>query len=1641
MMQVTAKRGGRRTAHNPNQGSLFDDLDLAPAPEPAAPDRPVIVVPTVPSGTVARIRANLAAIATLRALQADGHAASPDETTALAAWSGWGAAPEMFDPSHAGLRWAREELANLLDEPQIAAASRSTLNAHYTDPRIVNAMWDAVASLGFGGGRVLEPGCGSGNFLATAPAGADMTGVELDPTTAAIAQARCPAATVVARSFADMRLPDGAFDLVIGNVPFGKITLHDPVHNKGRHSIHNHFIVKALHLTRPGGLAAVLTSRYTLDAADAAARREIHALADLVSAVRLPSDAHRETAGTRVVTDLLIFRRREPGRDPARAYWLRSMTLLLDGAEVPVNACFEDGRGGTVLGTLRATTGAYRAGDLTVDHDGADWLASLGGALATDTARAVSAGLAWTPGTQAAPVPEPEASDVQDGHILHRGGGRFVRAERGAYVPLAVPKTQAKELAALLGVRDAALAVLGDESRTPEDSPRLANLRATLSTRYEAYVAAHGHLNRITQRRTGRFHPETGEELLARIRPPMGGFRADPHAPLVFALEDYDPESATATTAPILNRRVIVPRIPATEAETPADALAVCLDAHARVDIDAIAGLLSMSAAQARLALGTLVFDDPETGVLVPAAEYLSGDVRAKLRAATAAGYDDPAFNPNVAALREVQPADLTPGEIDGRLGAAWIDADIVRGFLSDILEDPSVAVEHPGGQVWAVDGRNYTVRARATWGTKRYPAPDLAQAILEQRRIEVKDPIGEGRYVLNVEETAAAMEKATEMQERFAEWLWDDPRRAAKLAAEYNSRFNAIALRSYDGARLSLPGLSAAAPTLHDHQHSAVARIIAEPAVLLAHDVGAGKTLEMICGAMELRRLGLVRKPCVVVPNHMLDQFAGEWLRAYPLARILITRQEDLQGDNRRHLVARVATGDWDAVIMSRSAFERIPLTPAAQAAYLERETDQLKAWLDVARKGKGRTVKRLEAALLRATERVKAKIESGKKDAGIHFEDTGIDYLFVDEAHGYKNLRTASSINGAAIEGSLRATDMDMKIGWLRGRNGDRVVTYATATPIANSITEVAVMQRYLRPDLLQAAGIDVFDTWAATFGQLVTEVELAPEGGGTFRLNTRFARFRNVPELLRLFHVVADVKTADDLALPVPLLAFRDDGKRAVHTVTVPASPALAAYVSDLGDRAVKIRNREVNPRDDNMLKVTSDGRAAALHMRLVGGVQDEPGKVDAAAVNIHHIWEANRLRAYAGPDGQPSPARGSLQLVFCDLGTPRDGWSVYRELRDQLVALGMPAGLIRFIHDAKTDRDKAMLFAACRAGSVAVLVGSTEKMGVGTNVQARAIALHHLDAPWRPADVAQRDGRIMRQGNLNPEVSIFRYVTSGSFDGYMWQTLERKARFIASVMRGRLDVREIEDVGDTALSYAEVKALATGNPLLMEQAKAANVLATLQRAERAHNRNQSHLKGTIRDQGHRAVKLREEADQCDIALALRTDVSGDQFTMMVAGQRYEKRTDAGFQLSETIRGMIRTARDTGTNQETTVGALAGFPVRVRVLLFIEVLVIVSLEGAPGVKVEVGSIEAKHGMGLLKRLENRIGRLEEHKVSVLDQADRCDDEVAHAIETLDAPFPRAVELAAAVAEAARVAEALQALTRKDTPAGRAA
>ncbi len=1569
----------------------------------------------------------------MRRLQAEQREASREEQQLLARWSGWGAVPEFFDEQRSEWAREREQLRQLLDERAYAAARRTTINAHYTDPTYVQAIWRAVQDLGFQDGLVLEPGAGAGTFIGLAPPGAQMTGVELDPSTAAIAQALYPGATIRAESFAQSPYRAGHFDAVVGNVPFADVRLHDPRHNRGGHSLHNHCIIKSLALTRPGGIVALLSSRYTLDAQNPAARREMNALGDLIGAVRLPSGAHQRSAATNVVTDLLLLRRREPSTAPTSIAWEQAPTIELDGARARLNGYYLE-HPQHVLGRLAITSGQYATPSLTVQADARALPEALSEALSEITTRARANGQAMS-ARRTAPGPEPAAlapgTGLWDGHLSAEPDGRFTRVLGGQHTPLPVPGAQRVELRALLGLRDGARELLGAEAASAEDTPAIDQLRDQLRARYESYSVRYGPINRFSTRRTGHLDRGSGEPRTARVRPrALITLRDDPFAALVCALESFDDGTQTAVGATILSQRTLVARAPVLGVERADEALAVALETDGRVQLDRIADLLGASPGEAREALGELVYEDPRSARLVPAPEYLSGNVREKLDVARAAAAERPELAVNASALQAVLPLDLGIEDVHPRLGAAWIDADTHQAFLREILLDSSVIVEHPGGGVWGVRADNRSLKATSEWGTPRMPAAAIVRATLEQRPLQVTDETPEGKRIVNPVESAAAVEKAEALQERFAEWAWEAPERAARLLGEYNRRFNSLVLRDYsaEGQRLTLPGL-AKTFTAHPHQRTAVARMLNEPAVGLFHAVGAGKTATLVIGCMELRRLGMVSKPAVVVPNHMLEQFSREWLALYPQTRLLAAGSEELAGERRRAFVARAATNDWDAIVLTRSAFERLPTSPQLEADYIARESEQLRAMLHSARGGEGLTVKRLEKALQRQEAALEKRLD-GKVDPGILFENTGVDYLAVDELHDYKNLRTPSNIRDAAIEGSQRASDLHLKIEYLRARHGQRVITGATGTPIANSVTEAHVMQRYLRPDLLEHAGVLDFDSWAATFGQTVTEIEMAPAGAGQYRINTRFAGFQNVPEMLRMWHVFADVKSTADLRLPAPSLWTREDGRRLPETVLIPASPQIASYLAELGERAEAVRARRVTPEQDNMLKISTDGRKAALDMRLLSRQPPSASsKLDVAAARIAQLWSEHRDHVYRDPESSnPSPLPGALQIVFCDLGTPREEWNAYDELRRQLVARGVPREQIRFIHEASGSQEKARLFAAARQGQVAVLLGSTQKMGVGTNVQARAIALHHIDCPWRPADIEQREGRILRQGNQNPEVGIYRYVVQGSFDAYSWQTVERKAKFIAQITQGRLEYRAIEDIADNSLSFAEVKALASGDPLILEKAQADAELTRLARLQRAHQQNQQNLRHAIPAAEQQRDLRSRQRGAVSAAIARRRETRGERFQMSIAGQLLGTRAEAADALRTwAVDHARRAGLRRGEIDLGPLGELGGLQIDATLRVSTEgSVLLLALHQLPVEEAQLPMHQLpEHAISLVRQLEHRIHDLpaRAERLAASQQAAALD--AAHAREGLRQPFKHAYAYAAAQARSAQIAE----------------
>lgn len=1430
-----------------------------------------------------------------------------------------------------------------------------------------------MTELGFETGTVLEPGSGMGTFIGMAPEGARMTGVELDPTTAELAGHLYPQATIRAEGFEATRYPNNSFDAAIGNVPFGDYKVYDSTHNKGEHSIHNYFILKSLALVRPGGVAAFVTSAYTMDSQNPAARKEMNEHADFLGAVRLPNNAHKRAAGTEVLTDVLLFRKRHEADAPRNDEWvhtslqdvpvLRGQTSTGNHALRTNNYFLQNPD--QVLGDFVATQGVRGSLQLGVNLRPQEQLAtSLTEALTHVTDRARASGLAMSDSQLTAPsldfsagpsVVEPSDAERSpepappvaapdsirwDGHI-EAVGNDFVQYIEGQPEPLKVPKAPStrRELRSLLELRDLGTTLLQMESRTQGDSPELTAQRDALRTAWQSHQDTYGPINRFNASwRTS----STGKEYMVPIFPSATkAFRGDPFAAFVTALEKFDPESQVARPADLLEHRTVARRHIPQGAENIHDALSITLDHYGYVDLAEVGQLRGITSEEARAELGTLVYDDPSTQRLVPAAEYLSGNVRVKLREAQEAAETDPeTYNVNVPALEAVIPEALTAADIEPQIGAAWIPASDHQEFITTLLgtRPGQITMETTGDSTWLTEQRGVSAMtsANTTWGTRRRNALTLFKAMAEQRPILVHDKQEDGSMVLNPTETDAANAKATALRERFQEWVWEDPARAERLTTSYNETFNALVLRDYTdaGAVLTFPGM-AETFTPRDHQRSAVARMINEPAVGLFHQVGAGKTAEMVMGSMELKRLGMANKPAIVVPNHMLEQFSREFMQIYPRARLLAATGDDLVKDKRRQFVGRLANNDWDCVVMTRGAFQKLDLTPEHKADFIREELSELRdAHTAAAGSGNDLSVKEIEKKVKRAEANLKKTLDQDY-DPGISFEDTGIDYLSIDEAHDYKNLETASNIRGAAVEGSDRASDMKMKVDYLRSVHGERVATFATGTPIANSVSEAYIMQKYLRPDLLEAAGLRSFDTWAATFGKTVMSVEMAPEGN-KFRTVQRFAQFQNVPELLRMMHTYADVKLAADLDLPTPDLREDADGKRGPEMELVSASAVTIDYIESLGGRADAVRNGLVSPYDDNMLLISSDGRKAALHPELVG--LDDPaannGKVAQAATVIANTYHEYKDTEYATDAGGAAP--GALQIVFCDMHTSSiSDYDVYDDLRDRLAVAGVPRDKVRFMQEAKNDRDKAGIFADARNGDIAVLIGSTQTMGTGTNVQRRAIALHHLDCPWRPSDVEQREGRIIRQGNANAEISVHRWATEQSFDAYMWQTVERKSKFINQVMRGSLDMRTIEDIGQNSLDYGEISACTSGNPLLIEKTQLTTELQRLTRLERAHESEQQNLRIRIPQMRDSIETMRTNQGTLTQLAERAQDVSGEKFTMEVRGAQYTERAKAGKAIVEWARGTNFRAQWQNDTDLGPVGTLAGHPIHATVI----------------------------------------------------------------------------------------------------------
>ena len=1399
-----------------------------------------------------------------------------------------------------------DDLKDLLSAEEYASARASTPNAHYTSPEVVQAIWQAMERFGLQpGGQILEPSMGVGHFFGLMPEGlypgTRRTGVELDTITASIAAKLYPDSTVHPKAFEDTPLPGDFFDAAVGNIPFGNYPVYDPAYRGSPYltrAIHDYFLAKCLDVVRPGGVIAVITSRYTMDKQDSIVRRHLADGSILLGAVR-PNTAFRANAGTEVTTDILFLQKRSPETPSLGEGWTELTSIETADGPVQVNEYFAR-HPEMMLGRMGMESGQFGAAPALI---GSLEPGALEKAVSLLAPAVYESRDNQRPALRLDSGQVPAAGAVREGGLADRDGHIVVR--RGdTFEPLTLPASVRARIRGMLQVRDAVREVFRTQLGDAPDGT-IAEARRHLNRTYDSFVS--------------RFGPLSERENVK-------AFAGDPDQPLLLSLEEFDPGTKRATKTAVFDRRTLERYRPVERVETAPEALLVSLNETGQISWSRMESLTGRRAPELRDELGSLAYRNPEGGTWETADRYLSGNVRAKLAVAQASEQIDSAYRRNVEALQAVQPKDLEPGEIEARLGSSWIPPSDVRGFVAELLDVPRASVKIGYAETiatWTVEleySAKHVVNNTTTHGTARFRASELIEQSLNGRTPTAYDEHEDGSRTVNQPETIAAREKHQQLKDRFRDWVWEDRERAERLAKEYNFRFNNLRLRDFDGSHLTLPGIvrtSLRDGDLAPHQKNAVWRILQGGSPLLAHVVGAGKTWTMTAAAMELRRLDLAKKPMFVVPNHLVDQWGAEFLKLYPQARLFVAGKDHFETGNRQQAMARIATGNYDAVIVSHRSFEFLPVSDAYFNRFVEKQVAELDAEIGLAKDSKDdnrRIVKELEKAKKRLVVRLKKRADRESKDQTMTFEELGVDQLFVDEADLYKNLAYAtkmSRIAGLPNSDSNRAFDMFLKIRYLQERSEGRGVVFATGTPISNTLAEMYTMLRYLAPEMLSERKVEHFDSWAANFAEAVTSLELAPDGSG-YRMHTRFAKFINLPELLSVFRTVADVQTADMLNLPRPEL---ENGRPAI--AAAPASPELKAFIRTLTERAERLKKERVDPAVDNMLKITGEGRKAALDMRLIdpGAVADQETKIDLAVSRIIKIWNATQ-------DGR------STQLVFSDLSTPDpERFNVYDDVRSKLVRAGVPTGEIAFIHDAETDTAKKLLFDAVNAGRVRILLGSTEKMGAGTNVQRRLVALHHLDAPWRPRDIEQREGRILRQGNANKEVQIFRYVTEGSFDAYMWQTLETKARFIQQVMRGETSVRAAEDLESGALTYAEIKAIASGNPAVVEKIKIDTEVRKLDQLRAVHVNQKRHIRWEIRDLPRQITEAKQHLAHMEADIATRNASDSAEFTMKV-GNRVFSGKGAREEAAKALTIAILTCRDDQAMQPR--GAFRGFEI---------------------------------------------------------------------------------------------------------------
>lgn len=1540
-------------------------------------------------GAKQKFRANMDAIHTLQQLELDNRNATVQEQEILSKYVGWGGLADAFDEKKDA--WADEyhELKNALTEEEYAAARESTLNAHYTSPVIIRGIYRALEQIGFRGGNILEPSMGIGNFFGMLPdsmQNSRLYGVELDSVSGRIAKKLYPKAQITVAGF-ETTNQHNFYDLAIGNIPFGNYKVNDRAYNRLGFSIHNYFFAKALDQIRTGGIVAFVTSHYTMDSKNPSARRYLAQRAKLLGAIRLPDNAFRANAGAEVVSDILFFQKRDHIID-VDENWIHLGTTSNGYA---INSYFTE-HPEMVLGTLEEQSTQFGKSCTVKADPNRELSEALEEAVSRiaghyepiQSTRSGSVSESDTQKVEETLPADPSVSNysytLENGEIYYRENSIMRRINRSG-----VAKERIK---GLLQIRTALKRVMQLQIEDASDE-EVHRAQEQLGNIYDAFTKKYGLIN-----------SRQNAQVLD----------GDSSYFLMCSLENINDKGELESKADIFTKRTIRAQQEITTAETPEDALAISISEKGHVDLPYMAELLGRKGEESEIAkaLNGIIFHDPqatdEQSAWKTADEYLSGNVRDKLRAAELAYQKDATYSANVKALKQAQPKDLTASEIDVRLGATWIDKSYIEQFMYETFHTPHYQRNHirvsfaaVTGE-WQISSKNTIyggdVSAYTQYGTERMNAYAILEQTLNLRSVTVYDRVtdadGTVRSVVNPRETMLAQQKQSAIKEAFAAWIWKDPQRRMVLEKEYNERFNSLRPAEFSGEHINFVGMNPLIG-LRTHQKNAIAHILYGGNTLLAHEVGAGKTFTMAAAAMESKRLGLCRKSLFVVPNHLTLQWANEFLHLYPAANILVAGKKDFETANRKKFCARIATGDYDAIIIGHSQFERIPVSAERQERVLQKQLSEIEEAIQQAAYDRGQTftVKQLE----KTRKSLKLKLEKlraeDRKDDVVTFEELGVDRLFVDEAHAYKNLflfTKMRNVAGLSTSEAQKSSDMFMKCQYMDELTGGKGIVFATGTPVSNSMTELYTMMRYLQYGALQERGLTQFDAWASTFGETVTASELAPEGTG-YRQKTRFAKFFNLPELMNLFKQAADIQTADQLKLPVP--------EANVQTVVVPPSEIQKEMVANLSERAALVHNGAVDPTEDNMLKITSDGRKIGLDQCLMNPLlPDDPGsKVNVCVQNVIHIWEEEK-------------AGRLTQLIFCDNSTPKVGvFNVYDDVKAKLLEAGIPKEEVAFIHDADTEIKKKELFSKVRNGQVRILIGSTQKMGAGTNVQDKLIAVHHLDVGWRPADMTQRNGRIVRQGNSNPVVQIYNYVTEGTFDAYLWQTLENKQKFISQIMTSKSPVRSCEDVDEQVLSYAEVKALCAGDDRIKEKMDLEVEVARLRMLKAEHQSTQYRLEDQLLKTFPEQIKRKEEILQslsADIDTAKQHPAfAEDTISIELFGKIYTDRKDAA-------KALLDAGKNCRTTETTHLGSYRGFELEGYVNIITSEIQI-SVKGELGHPFELSSIATLN----LTRLDNVIQKMPEQMELEKSKLDALYQQKADAEKQLKEPFPQEDQL----------------------------